>query len=43
MGKQVMSILVGSLFLLCAGSAFAQKVNTDWDHEANFSNYKTYA
>jgi hypothetical protein len=38
-----MSILVGLLFLCCAGSAFAQKVSTDWDHEANFSNYKTYA
>ena len=25
------------------GSAFAQKVQTDFDHQANFSQYKTYA
>jgi len=43
MQKQLTSILVALLFLLCAGSAAAQKVNTDWDHTANFSNYKTYA
>jgi hypothetical protein len=32
-------------FLLCVtmmGSAFAQKVETDFDHQANFSQYKTY-
>ena len=43
MRKQVMSVLVGLLLLGCAGSAFAQKVNTDWDHDASFANYKTYA
>ena len=28
--------------LLMAGSAAAQKVATDYDHSANFSNFKTY-
>ncbi|HTT24936.1 MAG TPA: DUF4136 domain-containing protein [Candidatus Sulfotelmatobacter sp.] len=31
------------VYFLCAGSAFTQKVNTDWDQEAKFSYYKTYA
>lgn len=43
MRKQMTSIIAALLFLFCAGSVFAQKVNTDWDHDANFSNYKTYA
>jgi len=43
MRKQVAFTIAGLLFLFCASSIFAQKVNTDWDHEANFSNYKTYA
>jgi hypothetical protein len=43
MRKQMISILAGLSFFLCAANTFAQKVNTDWDHEANFSNYKTYA
>jgi hypothetical protein len=43
MRKQVTSIIAGLWFFFCASSVFAQKVNTDWDHEANFSNYKTYA
>jgi hypothetical protein len=30
-------------FLALLGSAFAQKVQTDFDHQANFSQYKTYS
>jgi len=30
-------------FLILMGSAFAQKVQTDFDHQANFSQYKTYS
>jgi len=30
-------------FLTLLGSAFAQKVRTDFDHQANFSQYKTYS
>jgi hypothetical protein len=33
-----------TLFLLALlGSAFAQHVQTDFDHQANFSQYKTYS
>jgi Domain of unknown function (DUF4136) len=31
------------LFLTLLGAAFAQKVQTDFDHQANFSQYKTYS
>lgn len=31
------------LFLALLVSAFAQKVQTDFDHQANFSQYKTYS
>jgi hypothetical protein len=31
------------LFLVALGSAFAQHVKTDFDHQANFSRYKTYS
>src|ERR1700676_554415 len=31
------------LFLVALGSAFAQQVQTDFDHKANFSQYKTYS
>jgi Domain of unknown function (DUF4136) len=31
------------LFLVALGSAFAQQVKTDFDHQANFSQYKTYS
>jgi hypothetical protein len=41
--NQVISSLVGLWFFPGTGSAYAQKVNTDWNHETNFSNYKTYA
>src|SRR5712672_930418 len=30
-------------FVALLGSAFAQKVQTDFDHQANFSQYKTYS
>jgi Domain of unknown function (DUF4136) len=30
-------------FVTLLGSAFAQKVETDFDHKANFSQYKTYS
>jgi hypothetical protein len=35
-----LSYMLFSLALL--GSAFAQQVQTDFDHQANFSQYKTY-
>jgi hypothetical protein len=31
------------LFLIALGTAFAQQVKTDFDHQANFSQYKTYS
>jgi hypothetical protein len=31
------------LFVAMLGSAFAQQVKTDFDHQANFSQYKTYS
>src|SRR5882762_269491 len=31
------------LFLVALGTAFAQHVQTDFDHQANFSQYKTYS
>jgi hypothetical protein len=31
------------LFLIMLGCAFAQKVETDFNHQANFSKYKTYS
>jgi len=43
MRKQTTSILVGLLCLFCAASISAQKVDTEWDQKAHFSNYKTYA
>jgi hypothetical protein len=32
-----------ALFLVMLGGAFAQHVQTDFDHQANFSQYKTYS
>ncbi len=32
-----------ALFLVMLGAAFAQQVQTDFDHQANFSQYKTYS
>jgi hypothetical protein len=31
------------LFLVALGTAFAQQVTTDFDHQANFAQYKTYS
>src|ERR1700741_1553828 len=31
------------MFLIVLGTAFAQQVKTDFDHQANFSQYKTYS
>jgi hypothetical protein len=31
------------LFLAAMGTAFAQQVTTDFDHQANFAQYKTYS
>src|ERR1700758_2211472 len=31
------------VFLVALGTAFAQQVKTDFDHQANFSQYKTYS
>jgi len=31
------------LFLVALGAAFAQQIKTDFDHQANFSQYKTYS
>src|ERR1700752_4326901 len=31
------------LFLFALGTAFAQQVKTDFDHQANFAQYKTYS
>jgi hypothetical protein len=31
------------LFLAAMGTAFAQQVKTDFDHQANFAQYKTYS
>ena len=38
-----MRVVVGLCFLLTAGTAFAQKVNVDFDKDTEFSKYKTYA
>jgi hypothetical protein len=38
---RTLSYMLFSLALL--GSAFAQQVQTDFDHQANFSQYKTYS
>ena len=32
-----------AVFLFALGTAFAQQVKTDFDHQANFSQYKTYS
>jgi hypothetical protein len=31
------------LFVAMLGAVFAQQVKTDFDHQANFSQYKTYS
>jgi Domain of unknown function (DUF4136) len=42
MKLQTMGISIAMLFLLTAAS-FAQNVKTDYDHNANFGQYKTYS
>lgn len=37
------TLVCTALFLLALGTAFAQQVKTDFDHQANFSQYKTYS
>jgi hypothetical protein len=42
--KPMRSTAVCTMFFMALlGSAFAQKVQTDFDHQANFSQYKTYS
>ena len=42
--KPVLRTALCSLFFLTTlGAAFAQHVKTDFDHQANFSQYKTYS
>ena len=42
--KTVLRTAVCTLFFLATlGAAFAQHVKTDFDHQANFSQYKTYS
>jgi hypothetical protein len=42
--KPVLRTTVCTLFFLVTlGAAFAQHVKTDFDHQANFSQYKTYS
>lgn len=41
MKSRITSILI--VTLLAAGTLLAQKVNVDWDRQANFSNFHTYA
>src|SRR5713226_416387 len=40
--QKIVFVLMGMMFLF-AGSSSAQKVNTDYDHSANFGQYKTYS
>src|ERR1700726_4590851 len=42
--KSFRSTAVCTLFFVAMlGAAFAQQVQTDFDHQANFSQYKTYS
>jgi hypothetical protein len=40
MKRRILAAIVFTLWLCTA--ALAQKINTDWDRQANFSNYHTY-
>lgn len=42
MKRKYVALMILAL-LVSVGSAFAQKVSVDYDHEADFSKYKTYA
>ena len=37
------TVVCTALFLVALGAAFAQQAKTDFDHQANFSQYKTYS
>jgi len=37
------TVVYTTIFLAMLGAAFAQQVQTDFDHQANFSQYKTYS
>ena len=37
------TVLCTLFFVTMLGAAFAQQVKTDFDHQANFSQYKTYS
>jgi hypothetical protein len=39
----VLTVVLGFSFLLMTGTAFAQKVTIDYDRNADFSKYRTYA
>jgi len=39
----IRTVVCAMLFLAALGTAFAQQVQTDFDHQANFSQYKTYS
>ena len=35
--------IYGAFLMVLLGSAFGQRIQTDFDHQANFSQYKTYS
>ena len=35
--------IYGAFLIMLLGSAFGQHIQTDFDHQANFSQYKTYS
>src|SRR6202789_3935027 len=35
--------IYGAFLIVLLGSAFGQHIQTDFDHQANFSQYKTYS
>lgn len=43
MKPTVRTAVCSGLFLAALGTALAQQVKTDFDHQANFSRYKTYS
>jgi hypothetical protein len=43
MKSAIRTTVCTAFFLVMVGAAFAQQVKTDFDHQANFSQYKTYS
>ena len=43
MKSAIRTTVCTAIFLVMVGAAFAQQVKTDFDHQANFSRYKTYS